>query len=93
MSVACVKGSGWLRTSFASSTARYEIRMREGQEEAWTTPADGVLQAELAIMVEALASGVATLVLDTEHSVRVSIRDLTPAGLSFDVIEFRRLDE
>ncbi|MCS0493885.1 hypothetical protein NVS89_02160 [Ancylobacter sp. MQZ15Z-1] len=91
MPTTVLAGSGWLRTAFASSTADYEITLRRPDTAGAPSFAEGVLRAEVTIMIEARAARRATLVLASERSAPIEIRDLTPAGLTFRLLHPERL--
>lgn len=88
MALTKLEGSGWLRTrGFASSTAVYEIFLRQQEGGSGAFAADGTVLAEVATMVEARYAKRAVLVLASGDTVSIDVVDMTPAGLTFHVTD------
>ena len=76
-----ISARGWLRTSgLGSSTARFEIDIEDGT-------AHGVVRTEMAVIVQAIAEGRATLVTESGRWIAIRPLDRTPDGLAFTVLE------
>lgn len=76
-----IRATGWLRASgFGSSTATFELDLS-------TTPASGRIQAEITMMVEAMAAGRATLVTESGRWIAIRPTGRTSQGLDFVIID------
>lgn len=76
-----INATGWLRASgFGSSTAKFEIDLS-------TSPASGRVQTEMTMMVEAMATGRATLVTESGRWIAIRPTGRTADGLAFMVLD------
>jgi len=82
-----IAGRGWLRTTLGSSTASYSLRLKDADSISPEMSAEGLLRADITMMVEAQEGGRATLVLENGRGVAVRVLELAPEGLRVRVDE------
>lgn len=76
-----IRATGWLRASgFGSSTATFEIDLGSAQ-------ATGRVQSEVAMIIEVMAAGRATLVAEAGRWIAIRPREQTADGLAFTVLD------